>query len=123
MIDFSLLGAVIVGVVLLLVLILRFKIQAFIALLLASITVGILSGMPPLSIIKTIQEGMGNTLGFVAVVVGLGAIFGAILENSGGAEALATFLLSKFGVQQTSEIKLILKTLFYICSNTSIPHE
>lgn len=102
MIDFSLLGAVIVGVVLLLVLILRFKIQAFIALLLASITVGILSGMPPLSIIKTIQEGMGNTLGFVAVVVGLGAIFGAILENSGGAEALATYLLNKFGEKYSS---------------------
>lgn len=102
MIDFSLLGAVIVGVVLLLVLILRFKIQAFIALLLASITVGVLSGMPPLSIIKTIQEGMGNTLGFVAVVVGLGAIFGAILENSGGAEALATYLLNKFGEKYSS---------------------
>lgn len=102
MIDFSLLGAVIVGVVLLLVLILRFKIQAFIALLLASITVGVLSGMPPLSIIKTIQEGMGNTLGFVAVVVGLGAIFGAILENSGGAEALATYLLNKFGKKYSS---------------------
>ncbi|MCA0151773.1 GntP family permease [Winogradskyella vincentii] len=102
MIDFSLLGAVMVGVVLLLVLILRFKIQAFIALLLASITVGVLSGMPPLSIIKTIQEGMGNTLGFVAVVVGLGAIFGAILENSGGAEALATYLLNKFGEKYSS---------------------
>ena len=102
MIDYSLLGAVLVGVILLLVLILRFKIQAFIALLIASITVGILSGMAPLSIIKTVQEGMGNTLGFVAVVVGLGAIFGAILENSGGAEALATFLLSKFGEKNAS---------------------
>lgn len=102
MIDYSLLGAVLVGVILLLVLILRFKIQAFIALLIASITVGVLSGMDPLSIIKTVQEGMGNTLGFVAVVVGLGAIFGAILENSGGAEALATFLLSKFGEKNAS---------------------
>ncbi|WP_411893595.1 GntP family permease [Winogradskyella sp. A2] len=102
MIDFSLLGAVFAGVVLLLVLILRFKIQAFIALLLASITVGVLSGMEPLSIVKTVQEGMGNTLGFVAVVVGLGAIFGAILENSGGAEALATYLLNKFGEKHSS---------------------
>lgn len=102
MIDYSLLGAVLAGVVLLLVLILRFKIQAFIALLIASITVGILSGMDPLSIVKTIHEGMGNTLGFVAVVVGLGAIFGAILENSGGAEALATYLLSKFGERNAS---------------------
>lgn len=102
MIDFSLIGAVLAGVVLLITLILRFKIQAFIALLLASILVGILSGMAPMMIIKTIQEGMGNTLGFVAVVVGLGAIFGAILEQSGGAEALAVFLLDKFGEKNSS---------------------
>ncbi|MFP4845316.1 GntP family permease [Winogradskyella sp. PE311] len=102
MIDFTLIGAVLAGVVLLITLILRFKIQAFIALLLASILVGILSGMEPMMIIKTIQEGMGNTLGFVAVVVGLGAIFGAILEQSGGAEALAAFLLNKFGEKNSS---------------------
>jgi Gnt-I system low-affinity gluconate transporter len=101
MIDFSLLGAVFLGVVLLIVLILRFKIQAFIALLMASILVGVLSGMEPLTIVKTVQEGMGNTLGFVAVVVGLGGIFGAILEHSGGAEALASKLLCKFGVERS----------------------
>ena len=111
MIDYSLLGAVLVGVILLLVLILRFKIQAFIALLIASITVGVLSGMDPLSIIKTVQEGMGNTLGFVAVVVGLGAIFGAILENSGGAEALATFLLSKL-FEFRIDVSLIFSVFF-----------
>ena len=60
MIDYSLLMAVFAGVVLLIVLILRFKIQAFIALLLSSILVGVLSGMEPLSIIKTIQQGMGR---------------------------------------------------------------
>jgi len=102
MIDFALLSAVLFGIVTLLVLILRFKIQAFIALLIASIIVGVLSGMEPSAIIKAIQEGMGSTLGFVAVVVGLGAMFGAILEHSGGAESLATFLLSKFGEKRSS---------------------
>ncbi|WP_299119512.1 gluconate:H+ symporter [uncultured Winogradskyella sp.] len=101
-IDFSLLFSVLAGVVLLITLILRFKVQAFIALLLASILVGVLSGMPPKMIINTIEEGMGSTLGFVAVVVGLGAIFGAILERSGGAEALAAFMLNKFGEKQSS---------------------
>ncbi|TGV01296.1 GntP family permease [Flavivirga rizhaonensis] len=101
MIDFSLLTSVILGVVLLIVLILRFKIQAFLSLLIASIFVGVLSGMEPLTIIKTMQEGMGNTLGFVALVVGLGGIFGAILEHSGGAESLATSLLAKFGVERS----------------------
>ncbi|WP_298556091.1 gluconate:H+ symporter [uncultured Algibacter sp.] len=102
MIDFSLLGAVLLSVVFLIVLILRFKIQAFLALLMASILVGVLSGMDPLAIVKTVQKGMGNTLGFVAVVVGLGGVFGAILEHSGGAESLANKLLAKFGVKHSS---------------------
>ncbi len=101
MIDYQLIAAVIFGIVVLLTLILRFKIQAFIALLIASITVGIIAGMQPVDIIITMKDGMGNTLGFVAVVVGLGAMFGAILEHSGGAEALAKYLLSKFGEKRT----------------------
>lgn len=83
-------------------LILKFRIQAFIALLIASIMVGIIAGMAPLDIITTMQQGMGDTLGFVAVVVGLGAMFGAILEHSGGAEALANYLLKKFGEKNAS---------------------
>lgn len=102
MLDYNLLIAVLAGIFVLLVLILRFKIQAFISLLIASIVVGIIAGMPPKELITTIQQGMGNTLGFVALVVGLGAIFGAILEHSGGAEALATYLLDKFGQKRAS---------------------
>ena len=102
MIDFTLLAAVFLGIAILLLLILKLRIQAFIALLISSIVVGIVAGMNPLDIIKTMQEGMGNTLGFVAVVVGLGAMFGAILEHSGGAEALANYLLHKFGEKNAS---------------------
>ena len=102
MIDYNLLIAVFIGVIVLLVLILKLRIQAFVALLIASITVGIWSGMNPIDIVTTIQEGMGNTLGFVAVVVGLGAMFGAILEHSGGAEALANYLVRKFGENNAS---------------------
>jgi len=102
MIDYSLLLAVFIGIVVLLFLILKLRIQAFVALLIASIVVGVFSGMNPTDIISTIQQGMGNTLGFVAVVVGLGAMFGAILEHSGGAEALANYLVHKFGEQNAS---------------------
>ena len=73
MIDFTLIAAVLIGIAALLFLILRLKMQAFIALLIASILVGIIAGMQPISIIKTMQQGMGDTLGFVAMVVGLGA--------------------------------------------------
>ncbi|WP_010523345.1 GntP family permease [Aquimarina agarivorans] len=102
MLDYHLLFAVFIGIIILLVLILKFKIQAFIGLLITSIVVGIVSGMEPLIIIETIQTGMGSTLGFVAIVVGLGAMFGAILEHSGGAEALANYLLNKFGAKNAS---------------------
>jgi len=100
--DSTLLLAIGIGIIVLLFLILRLKVQAFLALLIASIVVGVIAGMEPYSIVETIQKGMGGTLGFVAVVVGLGAMFGAILEHSGGAEAIASFLLNRFKEKGTS---------------------
>ena len=47
-------------------------------------------------------SGMGNTLGFVATIIGLGAIFGAILEHSGATERLSNFMLEKFGTENSS---------------------
>ena len=102
MIDVTLIAAVLIGIGTLLFLILKLRMQAFIALLIASILVGVIAGMEPSAIIRTMQEGMGNTLGFVAMVVGLGAMFGAILEHTGGAEALAKFLLNTFGEKRAS---------------------
>ena len=96
----TLIIAVVSGIALLLFLILRLKINAFIALLIGSITVGLIAGLDANEIIATIQKGMGNTLGFVATVVGLGAMFGAILEESGGAKTIADFMISKFGLKK-----------------------
>ncbi len=93
---------VVAAVTLLLLMVLKFKISAFIALLITSMFVGILSGMPLQDILVSIKDGMGGTLGFVAVVVGLGAIFGQILEASGGAESLAHHLVKKFGTDRAS---------------------
>jgi len=87
---------------LLLLLVLKLKISAFISLLMISVYVGILAGMPLGEVADSIQEGMGSTLGFVATVVGLGAIFGQILESSGGAESLAHTLIRKFGKDKAS---------------------
>lgn len=102
MIDHSLLLAVVAGIALLLVLILKFKIQAFLSLLISSIAVGVLAGMPPMDIIANMQEGMGSTLGYIAIVVGLGAMFGAILESSGGVQSLAAYILQKTGQEKAS---------------------
>lgn len=98
---------VVSGVALLLLLVIKLKISAFISLLITSIYVGILAGMPLQSILLSIQNGMGSTLGFVAVVVGLGAIFGQILESSGGAESLAHTLVQKFGKDKSSWAMMI----------------
>lgn len=88
---------VISAVIILLFMVLKLKISAFISLLIIAIYVGILTGMPLSAITDSIQEGMASTLGFVATVVGLGAIFGQMLESSGGAESLANYLITKFG--------------------------
>lgn len=100
--ESQLLLATLGGIALLLFLVTKFKINAFISLLISSIFVGLASGMPASAVIESIQNGMGGTLGFVATVVGLGAIFGQILEHSGGAEALAQTLLKKFGRENAS---------------------
>ncbi len=93
---------VISAVALLLFMVLQLKISAFISLLITAIYVGIAAGMPLQGVIGAIQEGMAGTLGFVATVVGLGAIFGQMLESSGGAESLAHYLVKKFGKDNAS---------------------
>jgi len=87
----------ILGIALLLFLVMRSKLQAFVALLISSLFIGIASGMDLTEVIDSIEEGMGGTLGFIAVVVGLGAMFGELLRVSGGAERLAITLVNKFG--------------------------
>jgi len=87
----------VVGILLLLLFVIRFKLHAFVALLLVSLLVGIAAGMPLATVLDSIKKGMGETLGFVAVVVGLGAMLGQMLEASGGVERLAQELLKKFG--------------------------
>ncbi|MDX1591473.1 MAG: SLC13 family permease, partial [Balneolaceae bacterium] len=100
--ELQLLIATVSGIALLLYLVTRVKLNAFISLLIASILTGIAAGMPAESVINSIQQGMGGTLGFVATVVGLGAIFGQLLEHSGGAEAVARKMLQRFGSENAS---------------------
>lgn len=95
--DSMLILVALAGIFLLLFLVIKTKLHAFVALLLVSLIVGIAAGMPLNEVVASIQSGMGGTLGFVAVVVGLGAMFGRMLEVSGGAERLAQTMIKKFG--------------------------
>lgn len=85
------------AIALLLVLILWGKLHAFLALMLSSMALGLSAGMAPAKLLKSMQTGFGEALGFIAVVVALGAMIGRFLEHSGGGRRLADWLLSKFG--------------------------
>src|SRR5246127_1250882 len=99
--DFLILLTV-ASLALLLFLILAVKLHAFLALLISSMALGLAAGMPPDKVLKSIQAGFGDALGFIAVVLGLGAMIGRFLEYSGGGRALADWLLEKFGIGHAS---------------------
>jgi len=106
-----LLTLLVLAVFVLLFFILKLRMQAFLALILASLFVAIGSskeltgGAGTLELAKIgdqIQAGMGSSLGFIATIIGLGAIFGSLLEHSGGAQSLAKSLLKIFGEKRAS---------------------
>ncbi|MGW7289779.1 GntP family permease [Streptomyces sp. NPDC054847] len=94
------------GIALLLILIIKVRLQPFVALLAVSISVGLAAGLSVTELFGTVQKsaavsviesGMGGILGHVAIIIGLGTMLGAILEVSGGAEVLSSRLLNLFG--------------------------
>lgn len=98
--TFSLLFIAVLGIALLLFLVIVTRIHAFIALLLTSLFVAVIGGIPPAEIADVIQAGMGNTLGYIAIIIGLGAMFGELLQASGGAEIISDTLIKKSGVER-----------------------
>src|ERR1051325_4415774 len=98
--EATLLGCTALAIVALVVLVARFKLNAFIALTIASLFVGLCSGMPPLKVAEAFQEGVGKTLGFIAVVVGLGTMLGKMLSESGGAEVIAHTFVRALGTSR-----------------------
>ena len=89
--------AALIGLALLLVLIIKFKVQAMVAILVGAIVIGLVAGMPFDDIVTAVNDGIGNTLKGIALLVGLGSMFGAILEVSGGAQTLAVSMVKWFG--------------------------
>jgi GntP family gluconate:H+ symporter len=92
----------------LILLITRWKIPAFIALLLASLAAGLCAGLSVGEICKSFQEGVGSVLGSIAVIVGLGTVLGKLLAESGGAQQIAQRLLGLFGPRHLSWTMLLL---------------
>lgn len=86
-----------IGVALLLLLMIRFKMNGFIALVLVALAVGLMQGMPLDKVIVSIKNGVGGTLGSLALIMGFGAMLGKLLADCGGAQRIATTLINKFG--------------------------
>ena len=90
-----LIAAAAVGV--LLFLIMKLKLHAFLALVLVSLLTALATRIPLEDVVTTLTGGFGTTLASVALLVGLGAMLGRLLEHSGGAQVLADSLISRFG--------------------------
>jgi GntP family gluconate:H+ symporter len=81
----------------LILLIARFKLHPFIALVGVSLGLGLIAGMPLGTVVKAFQDGVGNVLGFIAIVVGLGTMLGKMMAESGAATRIAITLIELFG--------------------------
>lgn len=85
------------GIVLLLLLIIKFKLHPVLSLLISAMVIGLGAGMPVPTLVSTVEKGAGETLQGIVLLIGLGSLFGGILEVSGGAQCVAQTLVNKFG--------------------------
>ncbi|HMF60982.1 MAG TPA: hypothetical protein VK595_11460, partial [Vicinamibacterales bacterium] len=85
------------GVVLVVLLVTWVRLPAFVALTVASLCVGVGARMPLLEIPRAFQAGVGDTLGFVAMVIALGTVIGKLLAESGGAVVVSNALVRTLG--------------------------
>ena len=93
----GLIGVAVVAVALLLVMVIKLKVHAFLALIIVSMLTAIVAGTPVDQVVPTMIWGFGDTLASVALLVAIGAMLGALVETSGGARALAEFMIRLFG--------------------------
>lgn len=86
-----------IGILALLLLIMGLKLNTFVSLIIVSFGVALALGIPLGEVVKTIEAGLGGTLGHLALVFGLGAMLGKLIADSGGAQRIAMTLVNKFG--------------------------
>ncbi|WP_305420305.1 GntP family permease [Photobacterium leiognathi] len=88
------------SILLLLLLIMKFRLHAFLALTLVSFITAVVTGINADQVVPTMMSGFGGTLASVALLVGLGTMIGRILEVTGGAKVLADTLIGRFGSER-----------------------
>lgn len=87
----------VIGILLLIVMIMKTKIHAFPALIIAAATTGLIGGMPAESVIGSISNGFGGTLGSIGIIIGFGVMMGELFEASGAAERMARTFIKALG--------------------------
>lgn len=97
-----LLTIAVTGVALLLLMIIRLKIQAFVALLTVSILVAVAAQIPLADVFTVVANGVGGTMGKVALLIALGAVLGRMIEVSGGVQSLANHFTAKLGAKRVA---------------------
>jgi len=97
-----LLGIAAVAVALILFLVIRVKLHAFLVLVIVSLLTAVATGIPAEFLVKTLVEGFGGTLGNVALLIGFGAVLGRLIESSGGAKVVAEKMVSIFGEKRAA---------------------
>lgn len=102
-----LLGVLFSSIALIIFLIMKVRVHAFIALIVACFVVGFGAGMPATKIVESLEAGIGGTLGFLIAIIGLGGVLGKMLEESGGAERLAKTLLDNLGSKRAHWVMAI----------------
>lgn len=96
-----------IGVVLLLVLMAGFKVDSFISLIVVSLVVGLLEGMPLDKVTKSMYNGIGSQLNSLILILAFGAMLGKILADSGAAQRIADTLIEKFGLKNVQWAMLL----------------
>lgn len=102
-----------IGIVLLIFMVLKTKIQAFLALIITTVVIGVIGGMPlntitldngtKFGILQSITSGFGNTLSSIGIIIGFGIMLGAIFEETGAAKRMALCFLKVFGKNKEEE--------------------
>lgn len=95
-----LLGIALAAIVLILLLVIKFRLHAFVTLIIVSALTAIAAGIPIAGVVPTMIDGFGSTIASVALLVGLGAMIGRLVEASGGAQSLADALVNAFGAKR-----------------------
>ena len=91
---------VVAGLILLLVLMLAFKLDAFLSFVIVSLAVGLGEGMTFEKVIGSIEKGIGSTLGYLVIIIGFGAMLGKLVAESGAAQRITTRIINAFGLKR-----------------------